>query len=301
MTLKVENDLFASSDDGHYTSGVELGWTFAAEPSHWSQQVARWVPNFLLDEVDGVSYRFTHEIYTPDDINRRELIEDDRPYAGVLLLGLSLHEDKRIDQWRQASDLHFDVGVVGPGARAEQLQREVHRITNSDNPRGWEHQLSNEPVINATYRRQWWYGHRLGGLTLEHGPSVTGAVGNLYTYAGGGYGMRLGEGLQRSYGTPAVSPAQGGRQYFTTGDRFGWYAFASLEGRYMAQNMLLDGNTFTSSHSVDKRNEVGDALVGAALTWQRWQLSYTHVWRTREFHGQDGTDSFGSMTVSRHF
>lgn len=301
LSLKVENDMFASSDDGHYTNGVELNWTFAAQEGHWTHRVGDWMPDFLISSVDGVSYRLTHQIYTPDDIRRDTLATGDRPYAGVMLGGMSLHEERRLDGGRRLSDLNFDVGLVGPATGAEQLQRGMHRITDSRRPRGWDHQLDNEPIVNASYRRQWWSAHRVGSLELEQGPSVTGALGNLYTYAGVGYGMRLGKELERTFGTPAVSPSPGGRKYFTPSEAFGWYLFASLEGRYMARNLLLDGNTFEDSHSVDRREWVGDVLLGAALTWERWQLTYTNVWRSDEFSGQDGHDKFGSLTLGWHF
>ena len=54
----------------------------------------------------------------------------------------------------------------------------------------------------------------------------------------------------------------------------------------MAHNMLLDGNTFEDSHSVDRREWVGDAKLGVALTSSRWQLAFASVWRSREFRGR---------------
>ncbi|WP_346797317.1 lipid A deacylase LpxR family protein [Halomonas sp. Bachu 37] len=298
FSVKVENDMFASGEDGHYTNGVELNWTFEPSPDHWTQLLAQGLPQSIMSNAGGVSYRFGQQIYTPNEISRSELISDDRPYAGLLFGGVSLHNDVQQDNWRQATDLHVDVGLVGPDSLAENIQREVHKITDSDKPQGWRHQLDNEPILNLGYRRQWWRMHSVGGKGLEHGPSVSAALGNLYTYAGAGYGVRWGD---RSYGLPAVAPAQGGRQYFSRTEDFGWYVFASVEGRYMAHNLLLDGNTFGDSHSVDRNEWVGDAQVGVAATWEQWQLAYTAVWRTKEFDTQKEHDKFGSLTLSRHF
>ena len=89
--------------------------------------------------------------------------------------------------------------------------------------------------------------------------------------------------------------------FFDQGGGFAWSLFADVEGRYMAQNMLLEGNTFKDSHSVDPNEWVGDAKVGVALTWNSWQLAFARVWRTREFNGQDEHDQFGSLTVSTWF
>ncbi|WP_197053305.1 lipid A deacylase LpxR family protein [Litchfieldella xinjiangensis] len=301
FTFESENDSYNSSDDDHYTSGTNFTWSFVPEPDHWAQRLGNVLPNTLLSRVDGVSYRLEHRIYTPTDLREQDLIEDDRPYAGVTMLGLSLHETQEYGGWRQTTDVGLDVGLVGPGSGAKSIQREVHRVLHSRMPRGWDNQLDNEPLVNLGLRRQWWLGHRLGSLELEHGPHASAALGNLYTYAGGGYAFRVGQSLSRSSGIPVTSPGHTGRDYYEAEGPFSWFVFASLEGRYMAHNLLLDGNTWTDSHSVDRREGVGDASLGLAMTWDRWKLSLTSVWRTKEFEGQASHDKFGSLRVSRAF
>src|SRR5690554_3280137 len=298
FTLKVENDGLGSSDDGHFTSGVEFEWSFAPDDNHWSQRLATALPEGLIGRADRTAYRLTHQIYTPDNIRQRELIEDDRPYAGLVMGGISLYEDVERGNWRQATDLHVDVGMVGPSSQADSLQREVHRVTNSDRPNGWDNQLGDEPILNATFRRQWWHQLPLAGKTFSHGPSVGAALGNLYTYANGGYGVRWGD---AGTGLPTVTPNPGNRQSFTQHNGFRWYLFASVEGYFMAHNLTLDGNTFKNSHSVDRREWVGDVAGGVALAWNAWQLTYTAVSRSREFHGQEESDSFGMITLARSF
>ena len=142
---------------------------------------------------------------------------------------------------------------------------------------------------------------RFAGLEFEYGPSAGFSLGNLYTYGSAGLGLRIGQGLARSFSIPAVAPAQSGSMFFDQGGGFAWNLFANVEGRYMAQNMLLEGNTFKSSHSVDPNEWVGDAKAGIALTWNSWQVAFASVWRTREFNGQDKHDQFGSLTVSTWF
>ncbi|WFF42444.1 lipid A deacylase LpxR family protein [Salinicola endophyticus] len=298
LTLKSENDLFASGGDGHYTNGLEIGWSFAPSAGHWTRQLADALPGWSGATLDGAAYRFGQQIYTPEDIDQRGLVEDDRPYAGVLYAGLSLFDESRTPGWRRSSGLFFDVGLVGPGSGARTVQKNFHHWIGSDEPEGWHNQLHNEPFVNVAYSTAWWKTGHLGGLETEFGPSVGFAVGNLYTYAASGLGLRLGQGLDQSFGVPAVAPSQGSRVYFREDSGFNWYLFANLEGRLMAHNMLLDGNTFEDSHSVDRRPWVGDAQVGLALSWNRWQLSYSSVWRTKEFDEQDSGDRFGSVTLS---
>lgn len=74
--------------------------------------------------------------------------------------------------------------------------------------------------------------------------------------------------------------------------------FAGLEGRAVARNIFLDGNTFTDSHSVDKRVFVGGLQTGIAFTIKAVRLAYTHNFLSKEFKGQEGGDDFESISIS---
>lgn len=298
ITVKHENDGLASSDDGHFTSGFEANWAFKPSPESWTQRLATSLPNSLIGQADTVAFRLVHQIYTPDDIRRSELIEDDRPYAGLVYGGLSLYEDIPMGSWQQATDLHVDIGLVGPSSLADSVQREVHRITNSDRPNGWDNQLGDEPLLNVTMRRQWWHNVPLAGKRFAHGPSLSVALGNLNTYASAGYSVRWGDDAS---GIPTLTPNPGNRGRMTSTTGWQWYLFANVEGYYVAHNLTLDGNVFSNSHSVDSKEWVGEASAGLALAWDQWQVTYAAVERTREFDGQEKQDKYGAVTLSRSF
>src|SRR3546814_15130441 len=57
-----------------------------------------------------------------------------------------------------------------------------------------------------------------------------------------------------------------------------------------------DLNTFSDSHSVDKRPLVADLQLGLALLFPRFRVAYTYVHRTKEFYGQDTADKFAAVT-----
>lgn len=298
LSIKLENDGLASSDDGHFTSGFELNWTFEPRAEHWTQRLATALPDSVMGSADRASYRLVHQIYTPDNIEQRELIEDDRPYAGLVYGGVSLYEDVPVGSWVKATDLHLDIGLVGPSSLADSIQREVHRVTNSDRPNGWNNQLGDEPVVNAAMRRQWWHSTPLMSKQLAHGPSVSAALGNLYTYASAGYSVRWGD---EASGIPTLTPNPGSRHHMTGSDGWQWYLFASVDGYYMAQNLTLDGNSFRDSHSVERKEWVGDVSSGLALALGDWQVTYAMVQRSREFDGQEKQDKFGAITLSQRF
>lgn len=296
-SLKLDNDLFAGGDE-HYTNGVELTRVTVPDERHWARDLADALPGWSAQRLSAVGYHFTHQIYTPDDIETAAVVENDRPYAGLLLGGVSLFESNRHPGWRETSVLSLQAGLVGPATGAQELQNVVHKLIGSEEPEGWDNQLENEPILDLGWHKAWWHQANWGGLEMEYGPNASVALGNLYTYAGTGGTLRFGDGLDNSFGIPSVAPASGGRQGFLPGQGFGWYGFVGVEGRYMAHNLLLDGNTFEDSHSVDRREWVGDLQAGFVVTWDDWQLAYTTVWRTREFEEQHSGDQFGSITLS---
>jgi hypothetical protein len=77
--------------------------------------------------------------------------------------------------------------------------------------------------------------------------------------------------------------------------------FAGVEGRAVARDIFLDGNTFRDSPSVDKENFVGDFEIGIAATYGSMRASFTQIYRTKEFKGQKGNDRFGAISLSWRF
>ena len=61
------------------------------------------------------------------------------------------------------------------------------------------------------------------------------------------------------------------------------------------ENDLFNG---TDSHSIDKNYFVADVAGGAAISYKRLMLTWTQVMRTKEFKGQKGEHSFGSIVLS---
>lgn len=299
LTLQIDNDGMVSRDDDNYTAGAQLMWTRPTSPEHWSRHIAGGLPDGWLDQVDALSYHLSYRMYTPVEVARRDLIEDDRPYAGLVLGGLTLYGREPLPgAWQREEALQLDLGVVGPIAAADSVQREVHRFVESQRPRGWSHQLGNEPILNASYRRHWWHRQALGQLEMQHGPGVSASLGNLLVQAGAGYGLRLGKGLDNAMGWPSLGVEQGGYRQVSRSPGSGWHLFAALQGRYVAHNLLLDGNTVRDSHSVERREWVGDAVLGLALTWERWEVSLAHVWRSKEFDEQERSTVHGALSLS---
>ena len=202
--------------------------------------------------------------------------------------------------------MEFTFGVVGPEALGEQAQKLIHtHLTDSPTPRGWRNQLDFEPGIILSAGRRWprFYYEEMGGFRFSAEPNVNVSLGNIYTYAGGGLSVSISpdDGALRDK-PPRVRPAMPGSGFFETPENgFGWVVFAGVDGRAVARDIFLDGNTFEDSHSVDKKHFVADASAGIAFTLDRYRLSYSINARSKEFDGQQDPAVFGSVTLGLRF
>jgi hypothetical protein len=132
-------------------------------------------------------------------------------------------------------------------------------------------------------------------------PHAVATAGNVFTYGGAGATLRVGHGLDADFGPPRLDPAVPGSNFFYAPEIFGWNLFVGFEGRAIARNIFLDGNTFANSQSVSKRPLVGDLQGGLELLFAHARLTYTQAVRTKEFYGQHHPDYVGSVALSVTF
>lgn len=303
ITFNTENDMYGGGTDRNYTNGARVTYFDLGAPiPAFFHAVDRVVPTFSINETTSIAWSLGHNLYTPSDIEIAGRQNDDRPWAAFLYgsAGLVSVTKNHIDS------LEATVGVVGPAAMGEQVQKFVHKhVSDSPMPEGWRHQLKNEPALMLSWERSWpnRYGLEALGWNAGATPYIGATVGNVYTYANTGFTLYLTPydgGMQDA--PVRVRPAMPGTGAFLVPEnKFSWYLFGGLEGRAIARNIFLDGNTFTDSHSVDKKPLVGDATAGLALTYGRVRLSYALIYRTKEFDEQDKGDIFGTMTLGVRF
>jgi hypothetical protein len=302
LTLNVENDLFTGGDS-NYTSGVRLSYTdINSEIPGFIKYFAGHIPEFDINDTTSLTYSLGQNIFTPEDIESSVQDPTDRPWAAFLYgsVGMSTLTDNHTDE------IELTLGVIGPAALGEQAQTFIHEhISDSPTPQGWHNQLHTEPGLMIGWQRTWpqYISGNVGSLFGSIAPYTGVTLGNIYTYADAGLSFRLGPDSEKWQDTPIrVRPAMPGTGFFEIPqDNWSWYLFAGLEGKAVARNIFLDGNTFRDSYSVDKEPLVGDANVGLALTYGRTRVAFTWVYRTKEFETQDQPESFGSVSVGYRF
>jgi hypothetical protein len=296
VSLVIENDHF-NNTDRHYTNGINLGWAPPAGTApEWILSIADRVPFFPEGGVIRHGYSFGQSTFTPSDLDLDDPPTDDRPYAGWLYGSISMESETN----RQLDQLVLTLGMVGRAALAEFSQKALHKVRAVSKPRGWDSQLGNEPGIVITYQRSW---RPLAATTFAGSfdltPHAGAAIGNIFTYANSGLTLRFGRNLPPDYGPPRIQPALPASMTFTAADGFNWHLFAGVEGRAVARNIFLDGNTFRHSRSVDREFFVGDLQFGAVLNWRDLRLSYTQVLRSDEFKSQLKRHDFAAVNLTK--
>jgi hypothetical protein len=314
-SVQFENDLFGNRKTDHdYTHGTRLSYLSGPTKQQWIKDWASKIPYFVRDRDNAdirVNLSLGQSMFTPDDITIPTLQADDRPYAGWLYAGagvISRGVDRDADVDHRAlgiKRLELDAGFIGPIALAREAQTAVHSAFGYRKPKGWSHQLSNEFAFVFYGERLWgpydlWTANHvpvLGELGIDIAPHVGGALGTVFTYAATGLTIRFGTNLRDTWSPPRIRPSLPGAEFYKGGGIKGYF-FAAGEVRAVARNIFLDGNTFASSHSVDKQPVILDAQIGFALMIDHLQITFTNIFRTREYNDQPQPDDFGAISVS---
>ena len=296
FSIQFENDIFFDTDR-HYTNGVALDYTTAPQDTpRWLRNFAHHLPFFASNGDVRTDYQLGQDIFTPSNTHLVVPNPTDRPYAGYLYVGLGLlsNSDTHLDQ------AQLQLGVVGPASLAEDSQNWVHTIIGDSKAMGWRYQLRDEPIANIFYERSWKLipPRSIFGVFFDFEPHAGLAVGNAYDYVNAGAMARVGINLPDDFGPPRLEPSLPGSNFFEPNGALSAYVFGGVDGRVVGRNIFLDGNSFQPSASVDKRILVGDVQVGAAVQLGGARLSFTHVFRTKEFDTQPSADQFGSVNLS---
>jgi len=298
LTITLENDFLAEADR-HYTHGTRFMYVFdemgGDENERGNLATQLYICSLFGDKFDsnekdnywGVV--LAQYIYTPSDISIVELMVDDRPYAGWLYLGCIFFA--RDNYWQDL--VEFDVGIIGPYSLAECTQTEIHKLIDSTIPMGWANQLGTELGINVSYQKKYRYRYK---DIFDVIPSVGGSLGNIATYMDVGCSLRLGYNLPDDFGFLRIEPT-------IRENEFGWgvYVFGDVEGRCVARNIFLDGNTFKKSHHVAKEIFVADLSIGLGVICGNFDFIYAYSFRTKEFYKQKEDNEFGTLSFCYEF
>lgn len=297
LSFVIENDYFARTDQ-NYTNGWRLQYL---RPKGSVSDLTDWLGETFLDVEDetriyeGVSVG--QNLFTPRDISDPDPPPGEHPYAGYLYLEFA----GVVDRTSAVDTLTLQLGVVGPLAMGEFTQNTVHQLIASEIAKGWDSQLSNEPVLLLSFDRTWRVWRESREYNFDVLPSAGVSIGNIRTEGRLGFTARFGPDLQDDLGPPRIRPSLAGGGFIAGAPDFNWYFFTGIQARGVAKNLILDGNNFTESARVDKRNFVHEAEAGVAVHIGGARLSYTMVRRSREFATQREPHYFAAISLTTRY
>lgn len=314
INLYLENDMFGETDL-HYTNGIRASCVSPDLTSYlederlpsWVREVNERLHFFHRlkdDDHEHIQRNLVISLgqlmFTPSDNEEKALIKDDRPYAGYLYLGFAY----QIRDNTQLDTLEMNIGMVGPASLAEESQDFIHSIRSIDKFNGWDNQLENELGLQFVYEHKRRFRLTQSWPQQDFIAHSGISLGNVATYLNVGGEYRIGWQLPEDFGTSAVRPG-GDNSAPGKGDTrhcnlwiCGLHAFISMDSRFVARDIFLDGNTFEDSHSVDRKPVVADAAIGFSFLVNGWKISYAKVFRTREFEEQEHSHEYGSLSFS---
>lgn len=293
-----EDDIYTNTDDG-YSAGERFSWLyFVPEDKYPIYDI------LFLDFGETHSYftiALTNQIFTPTDTQATELIVDDRPYAGWTYFEAGIHKSSS----RHLVSFLMKVGVVGEASFSEDLQNGVHRIIGNKTVKGWHNQLNNELGINAKVTHKWLFETKsLDRYGVSFVPFILGELGNIAINATAGASWRFGYNIPKDFGVSSIDiGADPGipiyDEYANMKKKSTSFSFNVLAaGSAVARDIFLDGNTFSDSHSVEKKNFVGYIGFGFTLRYDKFVFDFIEIHNSKKFKKETKGHGVGTMVFS---
>jgi len=309
--LEFDNDAFVGSDNQfssgwslQYHSAIAADWRSLDTPADWLVRFGEHLPGLQGARlVKRFNMSVGQIIQTPANLSKRELIANDVPYAAVIATQAT---------WLAYSDEEFrgfeiSLGIVGPAALGEPSQNLVHRLIGINEARGWDNQLNSEPVFNVNYmRKKKFYRYRgASGFSADAALNGHVALGTLFTLAALRIETRFGRNIPGGF---VYSPDPIGHSMIydaglapASPSRPSLYGSVSASAIAVAHDLLLDGNVFQRSHSIEKEPFIAMLTLGIHYEKPDWgaHMEWTFTTDTVETASlnaaEDADNTFGTL------
>lgn len=297
VTFTLDNDLFIASDDG-YTNGVYGSWYYFGRAdkqpeSSWLVWPLKWSMANQNSEFSVSAYSVGQSMFTPKDILTSNPDPNDTPYTGLLFL----NNTYLASYGTYADSISTTIGIVGPASGAEGMQKWIHEISDSDAPQGWDFQLENEIVFKFTRTRLWrnWVSEN-GHFDFLSGADI--GIGTLESSINAGFTLRAGNQLSISHISGILIPSR--TSNFIAANN-GWFAYIMLGGRLIANQIVINGNTFQDSRSIELDHTHLALTSGLAFSWDRLSITLAYADLSVTDDQISSATRFGTLTVGWFF
>jgi lipid A 3-O-deacylase len=301
MTVRADNDAFnfwRSIDDRpdrEYTNGDEVTFEASAAP-WWGRRFARRrAPCTGMEEADArcltTAVSIGQDMYTPRPGHEPGVVPDwreERPYAAWLYASA----EARVVAERSLRTVGLHLGVTGPPAFGEVVQRTAHKLTGvySKDPVGWDTQVGFEPGVMLVTRETWRFaGRRASGAALvDVAPHVGASLGNVLTAGEGGFRARVGLNLSNPWWTSEWRNRRPVELYL----------LGAARGEAIAHNITLDGNTLGAERRVERTPFVGEYSLGVGGRFHGLVAEWRAVTRSREYRTGPSAHAYSTLVAS---
>ena len=305
--LLLQNIQFRTENDGDF--GTDRAYTYGSDLSVLYYRDDIKTDTFSIPFINDFkasdkycSFSYAQQIYTPDDIESKELVVNDRPYAGYMYLQAGLYQSYK----KELDSLIFQIGMIGPSTKMEDVQKFVHDLIGSPNPQGWDNQLKDELTIQINYNNKRYFD--ISNYLNMNSVFISNYgfdLGNVSTKIYGGGLFRFGSYIPKDYGVYVMDNGNYNNIPLTRkkyiSNKFHYTFNLSIQANLIARDIFLDGNTFKSSHSVDKENFTLTGGYGITLTYKNFSFDYLRKHTTKEFKGQNYYSSYGSFIFTYNY
>lgn len=314
VRVQIDNDLFSgSSHDRDYTGGmaVTISGSYARDSLLSLDPLLRRLDNLTTPRAEQATVRHAQQFgliaFTPADIAATQPLYEDRPYASLLFVS---NGRVRVDaDNRGAWSSSLTLGVLGLAASGR-LHSAVHELTGSEEPQGYDNQISagGEPTARYTLaRHHLWLANP--AATMDVKTTVQGSVGYL-TETSAAISMRVGR-----FSSPWWSFAPELRDYIAapspvepaTGSQPEIYFFTGAKLKARAYNAFLQGqfrDSVVAYPASQIEPVVAEVWMGfVTQLFEQTQVSYTLNYQTAEIrHGPAARDAvWGAVQLSHSF
>ena len=234
LRLSLDEDFInirGQGTDRAYTAGTFIDYRYSHKyPGFFLE---RWAPKAGSNATNIYGVGLVHLMFTPNNTSLEQPINNDFPYAGAVLAHFSSWSYNAGKKY--AIHSRFMAGMLGEASGAREIQEFVHRLTGTQQPKGWDNQLPNDILINIDVTAE----KQIFGLgwtdLIGAGRAYAGSMTNALEAS---LLLRTGKmkswfsGLMAHSSTPPKTSAKG---------RWQAYLFARPAVQFIAYNALLQG------------------------------------------------------------
>ncbi len=252
VSLVLENDVIVWQDH-HYTNGMYFTWMSENNTTFPD------LLSFIDLKQKNVAFSISHAIFTPKNKNISTRDLNDLPYAGYVALNFLAYKSST-NFFHEAG---INIGMVGPFAQADTLQKNFHSVFGFNEPNGWDNQLNDKFIYGISYNAGYKTDPiKIQNLSLDLTTNIKADLGNFYTGTLVGTSLRLSSIAMRSFITTGnfIGANETSVLNYEPTKSFNW-----------ALSLGIHYNRFNTYYLIDKAIEEGyhldelDYIIGQKL------------------------------------